>query len=332
VLALLLSSAGLLTPAAHERANGVTWIRDVEPIVQRRCGGCHRPGGVARSPLTDFDAATRLAPKIRKDVLTRRMPPWPAAAGFGEFANDGSLTPYEIELIVSWTQSGMQRGVSETPPAIPQPAISPTPDLVLRVDGETPIVSRRQRYVLRTNERHDRWIHGWEFTPGNEALVRQARITIDSGELGVWVPPRSPVFLPDGVAQRLRAGATLTIDVEYERPESPATDRSSLGLYLGSAPARELRHMDLARGTATIREDMLVLAVRPELDRASESLRLLAQRPGGDAEALVWVREFDEQYRVTYRFRRPVALPSGTRLSLFSFDGTSSAHLEYVRQ
>ena len=64
-------------------------------------------------PLTSYEAARPWAKAIREEVLTRRMPKWHAARGYGEFANDRSLTPFEIGLIVAWVDGGARRN----PPA-----------------------------------------------------------------------------------------------------------------------------------------------------------------------------------------------------------------------
>ncbi len=56
------------------------------------------------------------------EVISRRMPPWSAAKGFGDFRNDRSLTPVEIELITSWVDGATPVGPSlNAVPATPQP-------------------------------------------------------------------------------------------------------------------------------------------------------------------------------------------------------------------
>lgn len=47
-----------------------------------------------------------LAAAIKEEVLTRRMPQWNAARGFGAFANDPSLSPFEIALVAAWVDGG----------------------------------------------------------------------------------------------------------------------------------------------------------------------------------------------------------------------------------
>jgi hypothetical protein len=289
---------------------------------------------VATPELTEFNAAARVAAKIKTQVLTRQMPPWPAAPGFGDFANDASLTPYEIDVLVSWADAGMPRGLAD--PLIPTPvslrsAASPEPDLLLQPDTAVAIESNRQRLVLPARLSRERWLHGWEFRPGNRAIVRQARISAEPGGLlGVWVPSQSAVFFPSGAARRLTPRANIVVDIEYERPPDPATDRSGVALYFGDKPARELRQMTVHRGTTTLREDVVAFAIRPELQSTGESVRVLAERPDGHAEVLVWVRAYDPRHPITYRFRRPVSLPAGTHLTVFSFDAESTAHLEFV--
>jgi hypothetical protein len=319
--------------SAHGRGTNVTWVSDIGPLIERRCSGCHGANGVAsRVPLVNFEEVNRAASRIKSEVLARRMPPWDAAPGFGDFANDQSLTPYEIELLVSWADGGKPRGTAVGGGAEPAAVPSTEPDLVLDPGKDTPIQSRRQRYVLRTREKIDKWIHAWRFTPGNARLVKQARISLAGGEtLGVWVPPANDVVMPTGVAQRLRAGAELTLEIEYVRPVEAATDRSTVALFFGAEPARELRQMMVRRGSQTLAEGLDVLSLRPQLDAAGESMRVVAERPDGSSEVLLWLRDYDESHQLTYRFRRPVSLPAGTKLHVFSFDAAASAQLDYVK-
>ena len=43
---------------------------------------------------------------MREEVLARRMPKWHAARGYGAFANDPSLSAFDISLIVAWADGG----------------------------------------------------------------------------------------------------------------------------------------------------------------------------------------------------------------------------------
>jgi hypothetical protein len=111
----VVAGLALASLSAHDPINAkVTWNTDVARLVQARCVRCHTPGGRGPMPLTTYEEARPWARAIREAVLTRRMPKWHAARGYGQFANDPSLSPFEIALVVSWVDAGAPRG--------PQPA------------------------------------------------------------------------------------------------------------------------------------------------------------------------------------------------------------------
>lgn len=94
----------------------VTWDREISRIFYSRCISCHREGGTAFS-MTDYKDAFPWRTAIKEEVLERRMPPWGAVKGFGDFRNDQALTPEQLELLVSWSQGGSPEGVeSDLPP------------------------------------------------------------------------------------------------------------------------------------------------------------------------------------------------------------------------
>ena len=92
---------------AHDRiTTKVTWDGEISPIVQSRCAGCHSPGGRSTIALRTYQEARPWAAAIKEEVLTRRMPTWHAARGYGDFANDPSLSPFEIALVAAWVDGG----------------------------------------------------------------------------------------------------------------------------------------------------------------------------------------------------------------------------------
>ena len=80
----------------------------------------HRPGALrvlpfrqrdrGTMPLDDLRRGAALGRAIKEEVLTRRMPKWHAARGYGDFSNDPSLSPFEIALIAAWADGGAPRG------------------------------------------------------------------------------------------------------------------------------------------------------------------------------------------------------------------------------
>jgi mono/diheme cytochrome c family protein len=103
--------ATLTTLAAHDPiTTRVTWNGEIARLFQARCVECHAPGLKDSIPLTSYEEARPWAKAIREEVLTRRMPIWRAARGYGDFSNDPSLSPFEIALIVAWADGGAPRG------------------------------------------------------------------------------------------------------------------------------------------------------------------------------------------------------------------------------
>jgi len=88
----------------------LTWTREISRMVTQRCVGCHQPGGAAPFSLRTFAEARPWAVAIKEEVLQRKMPPWPAAKGFGEFSNDISLPQEEINRLAEWAEGGAPEG------------------------------------------------------------------------------------------------------------------------------------------------------------------------------------------------------------------------------
>ena len=67
-----------------------------------------------------YDEARPWAKAMREEVLERRMPPWGAVEGVGAFRENPSLTPLEIEILVSWVEGGAPEGDAVYLPATPE--------------------------------------------------------------------------------------------------------------------------------------------------------------------------------------------------------------------
>ena len=95
----------------------ITFDREIVRIIYARCAICHREGGSAFS-ITSYNDARPWAKAIQEEVLERRMPPWGAVKGFGDFRDDQALTPEQIELIGDWVEGGAPEG---EPKDLPEP-------------------------------------------------------------------------------------------------------------------------------------------------------------------------------------------------------------------
>jgi hypothetical protein len=94
----------------------VTWDREISRIFYSRCVACHRQDGMAFS-MMEYRETFPWRTAIKEEVLERRMPPWGAVKGFGDFRNDQALTPEQLELLTSWAEGGSPEGEPRDFPA-----------------------------------------------------------------------------------------------------------------------------------------------------------------------------------------------------------------------
>jgi hypothetical protein len=331
VCVAMLGGALITRSAAHDRVTQVTWTTDVEPILTTRCVGCHSSGGFGPMSLATYEDARSWAKAIREDVLERRMPPWPAAKGFGVFVNDRSLTPIEIELLTAWADGATPIG----PPVAARGAADAEPhrepDLVVAVPAPHEVRALSERIELPTNLSADRWVAGWEFRPGNRSIVEEAVISIaPSTPIGTWTPPEHVVMYPSGVAQRLPAGSRLVLELHYRKSVTLQTDESGVALYFGERPGRQLQHRGLSCGTSAIDRDIDALAVAPRAAEAGASIEVAARHADGRVEPLAVVRRYEPAYPISYRFQQRVRLRRGSAIEVRSSAPDCAAALDFV--
>lgn len=99
---------------AHETiTTKLTWTAEISRIFERRCISCHNEDGSAPMSLTTYAKVRPWAVAIREEVLERRMPPWNAVKGFGDFVNEGGLSQEEIQRIAEWVTGGAPEGEAQ---------------------------------------------------------------------------------------------------------------------------------------------------------------------------------------------------------------------------
>src|SRR5438445_6922218 len=106
---LLLAGLEGAAPAHELITTKITWTREVSRIFFRRCTSCHHQDG-SSFDLSTYEKARPWAEAIKEEVLERRMPPWGAVKGFGDFRDEDGLTEMEIAVISSWVEGGAPQG------------------------------------------------------------------------------------------------------------------------------------------------------------------------------------------------------------------------------
>jgi len=192
----------------------LTWDREISRIVVLRCAVCHHTGGRAFSLMT-YAEARPWAVAIKEEILSRRMPPWGAVKGFGDFRNDQGLTSEQIEWITAWVGGGVPEGDPadlETNPKIPEPAspVSRTGELVVSgdvrltrdftVDGILPLsVPDQQSMQIIATLPSGRvepliWLYEYKSKFAHPFLL-QTPLKLPKGTLIVGVPKTSKIAL-----------------------------------------------------------------------------------------------------------------------------------------
>lgn len=353
----LLSSAVLITPrtSAHDPiTTKVTFNKEIARIFQRSCWGCHSAGQFkADIPLTTYEEARPWAKAIKEEVLEKRMPPYQAVKGYGTFQHDYILPQREVELIVSWVEGGAPKGDEKHYPKAQDGWLLGQPDLVLQPAADINLSGEGEDVIrcvsLPTNLTQAGWVRGFDFRPGNGSLVYRADIEIEkpgashgqacgemAGEtLGSWQPGQLPWQFPAGMAQQLPAGARVRLKVHYRLTGEAATDHSQLALYFAkeSSP-KPVRNLTLTtapvklavkaepqpvKASFTLTEAAQAVAVRPLLFPFGKSVEVTAHRPDGSSEVLIWARNYRYDWQPSYVFKKPVALPRGTRIEATAY-------------
>ncbi len=329
----------------------VTFNKEIIRILQRSCLACHAPGKIKGDiPLTSFEEARPWAKAIKEEVLEKRMPPFQAMKGYGEFHNAYLLPQRDIELLVSWIEGGAPRGeVKDLPKDIvPAPLWSfGKPQLNLQPEQMIKIPAGEGEHVaciqLPTNLKQAQWANALEFMPTNAAAVLSAEIFLAkqggtncaSGEkIGEWVPGQEAIQFPENAGLLLPAQSVLTMKIRYQRGAQEAQDHSNLGIYFAFEdvslqanrvvikplptliPAGATRRV---KATYFVREQAEAVAIRPLLFPFATSVEATAVRPDGSVEVLVVAQSYRYNWQPSYFFKQPLKLPAGTRVEVTAY-------------
>lgn len=181
----LLSYAACFSIALQAAPKEVTFHKNVEPVLQARCQGCHRPGEAAPMSLLTYQEARPWAKAIKSAVMLRKMPPWFADSEHGEFANDRRLSKDEMETLAAWVDGGAMEG---DPKDAPKPLsfaegwAMGKPDLVLEMPAAYQVPASGTvaytYFVAPTNFSEDRWVEQVEVRAGNKRVVHHIVVVV----------------------------------------------------------------------------------------------------------------------------------------------------------
>ncbi len=263
----------------------MTWYRDVLPIAQKRCQGCHVEGGIAPFPLGTYEEAQTRHMSMAAAVVARRMPPWMPSDDCLRFRDSRRLEQAEIDTLVKWSEQGAPMGdPADAPPAPDAGTGLPRVDATLAPDAPyTPsatIVDDYRCLVLDPRLSTDRFVVGFDIQPGERPLVHHVILytatrseaaskdfstpepgwacfggpgTPNPTMLGGWVPGTMPTLYPQGTGIRLPADRVIVMQVHYNTAgRAPAPDRTVVSLMWQPGVAKPAAIVPMAQWTFRI--------------------------------------------------------------------------------
>jgi hypothetical protein len=273
-------------------------------------------------PLTSYQEVRAWGRAIREEILEQRMPPWPAAPGYGHFRNDLSLTARERATLLSWIDGGMPRGDGAAPrPAGIDDAGDAPPGRRLAVPAQTVPAGEDlvvRRVVVATHLPSPRWVRRVVVRPGDRRVARGALVFVEPQGLwvGAWLPWQASVEPPEGHAFLLPARARLTVVLYYRGADEPVVDRPVVELY-SARPAERRAVRQIAVDTSvTLERPATVWALQPSPSPTARSLELRVRRPDGAVRVLLWMPRCLPEWPQALALQRPVELPAGAMVSL----------------
>jgi mono/diheme cytochrome c family protein len=254
---------------AADAPAGVTFYKDVTPLLYSNCSTCHRDGEAAPFPLLTFGDARKHAKQLVEVTSQRIMPPWKPEPGHGQFLGERRLSDDQINVLKRWVDAGCTEGnPAEAPPA---PKFTTgwslgEPDLVVKMpDVFTVPAEGRDIYrcfVIPVQIPEGKYIRAAEYRPGNRRVVHHAVLTTMStasarkrlanekdgigpgfssglaapgeklaGPLGIWVPGWAPLPLPNGYAMDWQKGTELVLQLHLHPIGKAESEQSSVGFY-----------------------------------------------------------------------------------------------------
>jgi hypothetical protein len=331
----------------------VLFDREIVRILDKHCVMCHADKGPA-FPLETYDQTWLKKRPIHDQVIGRHMPPWAAVSGYGQFANDNSLTLRETQFIVSWVEGLGPRNSGTVFLNVAGPDAARPPEVRTHIDfgqwqfGEPQLkvavpantIEPQARVIRRTvidlGLKSERRLRALEYMPGDRRVVRAAFFTIqETGQwIGSWTPWYGFATLPNGLAFRLPAGSHVVAEIHYQGAKERVVEHGTLGLFFDDRAA-SIMPPDLVleattpqalkfRATTKLLRDTRLLALRPEFSAGAQSIEVSARRPDGSTEVLLFAKDFSFDWPTPYIFKSPVALPRGSELSVTTYYAKSS--------
>ncbi len=258
-----------------------TWHRDVRPLVDLHCSGCHVAGGIAPFTFDDPAELDILGPGLVHAVETRAMPPFSFQPGCREIEDDLRLDEATIAVFTAWKDKGYPIGdeADYAAPTVSDPPPTPPHDLeAFPIRPFVPNLQQPDDYLCLVSDlpiEEDTFVTWARAVPDRQELVHhiiayavpperldeladlaggdlegqfpcwESPVVFLGPTIGGWVPGAEPTFEAGKDATRIPAGSKIVLEIHYNTLTagglSSATDNSSLRLW--TIPEEEVENL-----------------------------------------------------------------------------------------
>jgi hypothetical protein len=332
----------------------VSYSRDIVPILQNNCVGCHHDGGIGPWSMSSHNMILGWSKMMREVVMTRRMPPGQIDPHVGRPIQDmTALSTEEKQMLVHWIDEGAPIDGDEDPLAAmtfedPRYTLG-EPDVILKVPAQTiPATGTIDyRYVpVELNLDRDVWVRAMETVPGDRQVLHHVIAYLSSpadknvkgrqtgsarGEsVGGFAPGRQPDVFRDDSGRLVPKGSNLLLQMHYTTSGKQTVDATEIGLFLYDEPptyvmaggvAGQRRFLVPAyakehklEGEQLIERDAYLYSMMPHMHFRGKYMSYTAIYPDGSSELLLSVPRYEFNWQFAYELEEPLFLPAGTRL------------------
>lgn len=260
--------------------DNVTWHRDVRPLVDVHCNGCHSGGGVAPFTFDDPEQLDVLGPMMVSAVEARTMPPWSFRDGCREVEGDLALDEATRATFIAWGADGYLVGdeADYVAPELPEVVEPPTADLQAHpILGFTPDLTQPDDYLCMVTDvtvDQEMFVRWAEARPEHPEIVHHviayavppeqipALERIAGGDLThqfpcwespveyigptveIWAPGPRPPYEELKDAVRVPAGSLIVLEVHYNNiggAQPGIEDHTSVDLW--TLPDEDVDHL-----------------------------------------------------------------------------------------
>ncbi len=352
--AILLFSTPLAATAEPAK---LSYSKDVAPILNANCAGCHRPGQMAPMSLLTYDEVRPWVKAIRENVSIGKMPPWHAVVAAKPFTNDRSLTTEERDTILAWIDQGAPRGNPTDLPPTPEftegewklgepDFVVTLPEIEIPADGPDVFKKVPGKVSLPEN----RWVSAIEILPGEKKVVHHAIVVAikgfdadpEDGWMGAWAAGTEPMVFPDGTGRELEAGANIIADMHWHPSGVATKDQTRIGLHFADEKSiqKELTNLWIVdddwtipagdpnfevRAKYTFPQDAYIMAFAPHMHYRGKDFTYTAKYPDGREEVLLRVENYDFNWQTNYVLSEKLSMPKGTTVECVAhFDNSTN--------